>query len=221
MKYCIYKITNLVNGKTYIGQHKYTKLNDRYMGSGILIKKAIKKYGRENFKKEILYKDIQYKDTANSVEVFAIAKERALGKAEYNIDNGGTGSSRFSDKTRKKMSNAQRGKKKGHLSEETKRKISEANRGRPTWNKGGHISKDVKKRISETEKGKKVSDETRRKQSEAHKGQVAWNRGKKCSIETRERISKANRGRVAWNKGMKRIIDENGKRIYLNGEEQV
>ena len=42
--YYIYLIVNKVNGKTYIGQHKYKKLNDSYMGSGKLIRRAQKKY---------------------------------------------------------------------------------------------------------------------------------------------------------------------------------
>ena len=38
----IYRITNLINGKTYIGQHKYKKLDDSYMGSGVYLAKAKK-----------------------------------------------------------------------------------------------------------------------------------------------------------------------------------
>ena len=51
----IYKTTNLVNNKIYIGQHKAYKFMKRmYLGSGIKLKAAIKKYGRKNFTCELL-----------------------------------------------------------------------------------------------------------------------------------------------------------------------
>ena len=131
--YCIYRIINRINGKTYIGQHKYKKLNDNYMGSGIHIKRAIKKYGIENFKKEILEFDIPNVDLANDWEQMYILFERAKGKAEYNIANGGKGSAGF------------------HHSEEYKRLLSETMKGN-TINKGRKRSDETKRKISEAKK---------------------------------------------------------------------
>lgn len=54
MHYIIYKTTNLINGKFYIGKHQTNDLNDGYIGSGKLLKHAINKYGLDQFKTEIL-----------------------------------------------------------------------------------------------------------------------------------------------------------------------
>jgi len=62
MRYLIYKVTNLINGRYYIGRHSTKDVNDSYMGSGIGIKNAIKKYGVENFKKEILAEALSAED---------------------------------------------------------------------------------------------------------------------------------------------------------------
>lgn len=180
--YYIYRIRNKVNGKTYIGQHKYKKLNDNYMGSGKLIIKAIKKYGIENFTKEILEFNIPNIDLANDWEQMYILFERAKGKAEYNIANGGNG--------------------KGTVSEETKRKLSEINKGRNHPNYGKHLSEETKKKISEAEKGKYISEEQKRHHSEVmkgrtpwNKGKPAWNKGKTTPDDVKKKISEANKGK--------------------------
>lgn len=183
----IYRIRNKINGKTYIGQHKYKKLNDRYMGSGVLLAKAKNKYGIENFEKEILEFDIPNVELANDWEQMYILFERAKGKAEYNIANGGLGHiGNHSEETKKKMSKTRTGRKhseewKKHISEslkgrsiseETRKKISDKNKGQKSWNKGKKMSDDFRKKCSESHKGIHPTEETRRKRSEALKGRV-------------------------------------------------
>lgn len=88
--YFIYKITNLKNNKIYIGKHITNNLNDGYMGSGLLIKKAIEKYGITNFKKEII-KHCSNEDELNKAEAEIVNEDFCKRKDTYNINTGGTG----------------------------------------------------------------------------------------------------------------------------------
>lgn len=89
MAYYIYKITNNVNGKTYVGQHKYADINDNYIGSGIMLQKAYMKYGLENFSKEIIT-TCSDQLSANVLEKYYIDKERKTNtNGCYNIADGG------------------------------------------------------------------------------------------------------------------------------------
>ena len=84
----IYKITNLINGKIYIGQHiQYTKSIDSYMGSGTLLKKAQKKYGISNFKKEIIEECTL--ENINEREIYWISEFNCITPNGYNLAKGG------------------------------------------------------------------------------------------------------------------------------------
>ena len=90
MHHFIYKTTNTLNGKYYIGVHSTDDINDGYLGSGIALKAAIAKYGKENFERVI----VEYFNS--SEEAFAREKElvnQAFIDLEetYNLKIGGMG----------------------------------------------------------------------------------------------------------------------------------
>ena len=188
--YCIYRIRNKVNGKTYIGQHKYKKLNDSYMGSGVLLAKAKRKYGIENFEKEILEKGIETVELANDFEQMYILFERAKGKAEYNIANGGLGGY-FPKEIWDKISKSRKAHN-ARLTPEERKKIY-----------GREFTDEVRRKMSESHKGQRWTEEQRQKISEALKGEnnpnfgkPAWNRGKPRPEETKRKISETHKGMV-------------------------
>ena len=95
--YTIYKITNQINGKIYIGSHKTKNLNDSYMGSGKYLKHAQEKHGIENFTKEILFifdnPEEMYAKEAEIVNEDFLAEENT-----YNLKVGGFGGWDYANK---------------------------------------------------------------------------------------------------------------------------
>ena len=88
MFYYLYKITNLINNKVYIGIHRTKNLNDGYMGSGKLLNAAFLKYGKENFKKEILETFDNETDMVNR-EIEIVTEDFIKSGISYNIMPGG------------------------------------------------------------------------------------------------------------------------------------
>ena len=127
--YTVYKITNTINNKIYIGVHKTTNPNDNYMGSGLNIKRAIKKYNVSNFTKSILFKYNSQKDAY--IKESQIVDQSFLNRPDtYNIVLGGQAGKLhniITDKIKYNMSISQIGRK---HSIETKHKMSVSSTGK-------------------------------------------------------------------------------------------
>lgn len=124
--YYLYKITNLINNKIYIGIRSTNNLNDGYFGSGVTLRKAIKKYGRENFNKEIL-EWFDWRCEAINREEQIVNLDFVKRSDTYNMTIGGQGGPTnlgrlWNAETKIKNKNSHIGKL---ASEETKLKMSE------------------------------------------------------------------------------------------------
>lgn len=169
----IYLTTNLLNGKKYVG--KDARNQKWYLGSGKYLKKAIKKYGKENFKKEIL-------EECSNMEELNLAEIKWLRKLNCKED------STYYNAT-DTITPSSFGKK---LTEEHKRKISESNKGKK-------LSNEHKKVLSEKRKGVKRgphSPETKKKISQSLKG-IVW------SNERNQNVSKGKKGKPQFHNRVK------------------
>jgi group I intron endonuclease len=118
----------MINKKFYIGKHETDDINDGYIGSGILLKKAISKYGKENFIREILYV-FDNAEEMNSMEKKIVNESLVTNKQCYNIATGGEGGNLGSEVSKlisKNTSMALKGKKK---SESHKVALSDSKKG--------------------------------------------------------------------------------------------
>lgn len=212
----IYKITNLLNGKIYIGQTRQ-KLNDRIRQHKNCKKKcgidiAIQKYGIENFKIDVV-EEVPV-EMLSEREIFWIAELNAKVPNGYNLTEGGEGGSGCSpsDETRKKISNSLKGRpahNKGvPCSQSTRDKISAANKGRTPPNKG---KPSPNKGMPSHRKGKTLPKETCMKMSIARMGSKNPNYGKhrKHSEKTKAKLSAALKVYWAKKKAEKNLETKN------------
>lgn len=166
----VYKVTNKVNGKVYIGMSKYglQERKSRHVRDSETpmnyFHRALRKYKEEDFIWSIIDKcKTDVYDDLREMEVAWIAYYDSF-RNGYNSTYGGEGNHglAISEETRKRMSDAQKGKK---LTNETKRRISESRKGDKNHNYGKSMSKEVKEKLSKILKGRVMSDETKAKMS--------------------------------------------------------
>lgn len=241
--YFVYLTTNKINGKQYIGQHRCKRselFTDGYLGSGIAIKLAIKKYGRENFERIIL----EYANSSeelNAIEA-KYANEAVLENDNfYNLKTGGNQHVVCSKEVGRKISESRKGmvftdehrkhisesKRRENLSEETRKKNSESKKGNKN-RLGKHLSEESKKKMHDSHVGRfKGADspmfgrhhtEEAKKKMSIKKKELYKNKqnhpqfGREKSSEHRKKISDSLKGNIPWNTG-KKMSDEHKQKL--------
>lgn len=183
-QYYIYLTTNLINNNKYIGKH-YGELDDDYLGSGKLLTLAINKYGKTNFKKEILYISSSNEENNQKEKEFIKTFNAVERRDFYNIHEGGDGGNTtagwseeekqaYSEKISQKYQGENNPRYGCHLTEETKEKIRQ-NRDTSYMQTAEYkeAMKLAKSGVKNGMYGKKHSEESKRLMSEHSKGKCA------------------------------------------------
>jgi hypothetical protein len=179
----IYKITNLVNGKVYVGKRAYSKekfLKSYYYGSGKYITLAIKKYGKWNFSKEVIEECESLEDMGKR-EKYWIKELDTMRPNGYNLCIGGNGAVGYhhTEEWKYEMSKLRRGKK---HSEEWCRRISESNKGKKR-------SEEIREKMRKSHLGIPLSEKHKQGLSKSHRGEKNYWFGKKLSEEHKRKLS--------------------------------
>jgi len=218
----IYKITNLVNGKCYIGSTNslktrknahFSQLNENKHVNGHL-QAAWNKYGKDNFSFETV-EECEIENLSTLEQKWINFHKSYNDESGYNIVKYTNGRTFHSEETKRKISDAHKGK---ILSEETKQRMS----GERNHNFGKLLSKETRQRMSDSRKGEKNhfygknhSEETRKEMSKSHKGiQAGENHpmfGKNHSEETILKLSGENGSNVKLTE--KQVIEIKNKYI--------
>ena len=230
----IYITTNNVNNKKYIGQKKIDKNGKwkNYLGSGRAFKEAIKKYGKENFTRDIVAYAYSAEELNKLEEEWVDKYNATQSRKFYNLVNGGgtvTGL-KLSDEAKAKLSARFSGKgnyfygkrflksdngfyNKKHTPESRER-MSCSRKGKIPWNKGktNIYSEDVLDKMRRAKIGRKLSETHKDNIRKAQSGENHPMFGKKHSYETREKISNSTKGRTSPNKG-KSLSEETKKKL--------
>lgn len=208
----IYETTNLINGKKYIGQHKCKNFDEKYIGSGTYLHHAINKYGRENFECKMI-EECDSREQLNEREIYWINFYNAVNSdCFYNIVDGGGGISGYkhSDDTKIKISKSHIGKK---YSNETRKRMSNAQKlyfsTHDIYNKGVPMSDTQKLKLSNSLKEKYKDEDYKLRVRNGRKytcgkannsyGRIAINNGINMKFVKEDELSEyLNNG---WNKG--------------------
>jgi hypothetical protein len=178
--YLVYKLTNTVNGKIYIGCHITKNVDDGYMGSGKRLAYAKKKYGVENFKKEIL--SFHESPEEMLAEEVRLVNEEFLGRANvYNLTCGGRGSWFYVNQTLTPEQRTKAGLAGGFANQRNLSLSSLAKIAEGRKNSGKLAAKRLNEEISnglkdQYFKGRSHSQETRAKMSKKQSSSMVGNK---------------------------------------------
>lgn len=239
----VYVTVNKINGKRYIGQHKTSREKDSYLGSGKILKEAIKTYGRKNFERYTLYRAETEEELDQKEIEFISAFNATHNPKYYNINEGGNvnrmcgennpmygkrGSlapwygRRHTDEEKELMREHMTGENNPNygktLSQEQREKISKSTKGKKHWHYGQHWSDEVKEKISKAHIGKPgwAKDKIRTPEHCLHISESKKGKKPNFSEETWKKISKVTTERNHTEKFKQQVSDAN-RRFHEEG----